>query len=63
MKTLVLEDLRGTVLSGRGEKFRVLEMVNTIEWEIGEHISKEQVCNILNRVGHSAVHVKIKKKR
>ena len=57
MKTLKLEDCR-RFDSG----LKVIGMTNTIEWQIGEYITENDVRQILTRHGQQTVKVEIKPK-
>jgi len=58
---LTIQDT-GPFKKGDGE-YVVVGALNTIEWGIGEHLSRNEVAAILCRTGVSAVDVSVKEFR
>ncbi len=51
--TIVLEDLRSNALHGPENSFRVKKATNTIEYPIGEYVSKSLANELCNKPGYT----------
>lgn len=54
---------RSVVLAEGVRGYRVVELNNTVEWAIGDLLTKKQVEDILCRVGERHLEVKIREEK
>ena len=60
MKALRVEDhgLQAGIM-----RYKVVKMVDIVEWEMGEYLPKSDLENILRRSGHNSIKVEIVPKK
>ena len=57
-KKLTVKEVSSSIAQ-KGGSYKVVKMVGTVEWSIGEVLSKDEVMRIVSRANISAVEVTI----
>jgi len=56
-RTITVMDLRNTTFYEKGKEFEITKLVNTVNYEIGQEMSKSAVEHIIRGGGSTTVNV------